>query len=96
MRDALTEFLDTFYLQYLQYTEGNSFKVPILLHDLTEVQWKSVASVIRMGFIQERVYPIKLVQSFMQQAILGVCIESALIHSFCYGQKCIRRRPQRF
>ncbi|XP_078333019.1 uncharacterized protein LOC111100619 isoform X2 [Crassostrea virginica] len=79
MRDALTEFWDTF---YLQYTEGNAFKVPVLRHDMTEIQWKSVAFVIRMGFIQEKVYPIKLVPSFMQQAIFGACIESDLIHSF--------------
>ena len=56
--------------------------MPVLHHDMTEVQWKSVASVIRMGFLQEGVYPIKLVPSFMQQASFGACIESDLIHSF--------------
>lgn len=79
MRDSLTEFWDTF---YLQYTEGNTYKVPVLRHDMTDVQWKSVASVIRMGFYQEKVFPIKLAPSFMQQAIFGACSESDLIDSF--------------
>lgn len=79
MRDSLTEFWDTF---YLQYTEGNTYKVPVLRHDMTDVQWKSVASVIRMGFYQEKVFPIKLAPSFMQQAIFGACTESDLIDSF--------------
>lgn len=79
MRDSLTEFWDTF---YLQYTEGNTYKVPVLRHDMTDVQWKSVASVIRMGFYQEKVFPIKLAPSFMQQAIFGACAESDLIDSF--------------
>lgn len=61
MQDSLTEFCDTF---YLQYTEGNTYKVPELRHDMTDVQWKSVAFVIRMGFYQEKVFPIKLFPIF--------------------------------
>lgn len=49
---------------------------------MTDVQWKSVASVIRMGFYQEKVFPIKVAPSFMQQAIFGACLESDLIDSF--------------
>lgn len=79
MRDALTEFWDTF---YLQYTEGNIYKVPVLRHDMTDVQWKAVAAVINMGFKQEGVYPIKLAPSFMQQAVFGSCNDSDLIESF--------------
>lgn len=40
------------------------------------------ASVIRMGFYQEKVFPIKVAPSFMQQAIFGACTESDLIDSF--------------
>ena len=36
--------------------EGNAFKVLVLSNDMTKVQWNSVASVFRMGYIQERVY----------------------------------------
>lgn len=49
---------------------------------MTDVQWKSVASVIRMVFYQEKVFPIKVAPSFMQQAIFGACTESDLIDSF--------------
>ena len=56
--------------------------MPVLRHDMTEVQWKYVASVIRIGFIQERVYPIKLVPFSMQQTVFDACIEFDLIHSF--------------
>jgi len=79
MRDSLTEFWDTF---YLQFTEGNEYKVPVLRHDMTDVKWKAVAAVIKMGYNQEGVYPIRLAPSFMQQAIFGVCNESDLIGSF--------------
>ena len=78
-RDALTEFWETF---YLQYTEGNTYKVPVLRHDMTEVKWKAVATVIKIGFSQEGVYPIKMAPSFMQQAIFGVCIQKDLLDSF--------------
>ncbi|OWF36924.1 hypothetical protein KP79_PYT02640 [Mizuhopecten yessoensis] len=79
MRGALTEFWETF---YLQYTEGNIYKVPVLRHDMTDEQWKAVAAVIRMGFIQEGVFPIKLAPSFMQQATFGACNDADLLDSF--------------
>ncbi|KAJ8307127.1 hypothetical protein KUTeg_015211 [Tegillarca granosa] len=79
MRDALSEFWDTF---YMQFTEGNSYKVPVIRHDMREVHWRAVASVIKMGFTQEGVFPIKLAPSFMQQAIFGICHDSEIIESF--------------
>ena len=60
---------------YLQYTEGNAFKVPVLRHNMTEIQLKSVASVIRMGFIQERIYPIKLVPSLIRMSYINDALE---------------------
>ena len=59
----------------LQYTEGNAFKVPVLRHNMTEIQLKSVASVIRMGFIQERIYPIKLVPSLIRMSYINDALE---------------------
>ncbi|OWF36793.1 hypothetical protein KP79_PYT02860 [Mizuhopecten yessoensis] len=79
MRDALSEFWDTF---YLQYTEGNSYKVSVIRHDMTGTQWRAVAKVIKMGYGQEGVFPIKLAPSFMQQAIFGQCNDSEVIDSF--------------
>ena len=68
MRDALSEFWETF---YLQYTEGNTYKVPVLRHDMTDIKWKAVAAIIKIGFQQEEVHPIKLAAPFMQQAIFA-------------------------
>lgn len=79
VRDSLTELWGTF---YLQYTDGKTNKVHLLRQDMADVQWKSVASVIRMGFYQEKVFRIKRTPSFMQQAIVCACTESGLIDSF--------------
>ena len=79
MRDALSEFWETF---YLQYTEGNTYKVPVLRHDMTDIKWKAVAAIIKIGFQQEEVHPIKLAPPFMQQAIFGTCNCSDLLESF--------------
>ncbi|XP_069125826.1 uncharacterized protein [Argopecten irradians] len=79
MRDVLTEFWETF---YTQYTEGNSYKVPVIRHDITESLWRAVADVIKIGYTQEGVFPIKLAPSFMQQAIFGQCNNNEVIDSF--------------
>jgi hypothetical protein len=79
MRDALSEFWETF---YLQFTEGNLYKVPVIRHDMTEAHWRAVAIVIRLGFLQENVFPIRMAPAFMQQAIFGVSNGSDLIESF--------------
>ena len=68
IRDALTEFWDTF---YLQYTVGNSFKIPCVRHDMSESHWKAVAMVILMGYKQEGIFPIKLAPPFMKYALFG-------------------------
>ena len=65
MRDALWEFWDTF---YLHFTEVKTYKIPVLRHDMSETQWTAVAAVIKMGYQQEAVFPIRLAQPFMQQA----------------------------
>lgn len=70
LRDALTEFFETF---YLQYTVGNDYVVPVLRHDMTRESWMAVAAVIRLGLKQERVFPRKLAPPFLHQAILGEC-----------------------
>ena len=66
MRDFLTEFYDSF---YLQYTTGNSVAVPVLRHDMTGIHWSAVAEVIRVGFRQEGIFPVRLALPFMQQTL---------------------------
>ena len=46
MRDALCELLNTF---YLQFTEGNTYTIPVLRHDMSETQWTTVAAAIKTG-----------------------------------------------
>ena len=79
MRDALCEFWDTF---YLHFTEGKTYKIPVLRHDMSETQWMAVAAVIKMGYRQEAVFPIRLAQPFMQQAIFGRCNNDDLVDAF--------------
>ena len=79
MRDALCEFWDTF---YLQFTEGNTYKILVLRHDMSETQWTAVAAVIKMGYRQEAVFPIRLAQPFMPQAIFGRCNNDDLVDAF--------------
>ena len=47
MLDALCTFWDTF---YLHVTEGKTYKIPVLRHDMSETQWTAVAAVIKMGY----------------------------------------------
>ncbi|XP_038073945.1 uncharacterized protein LOC119742010 [Patiria miniata] len=68
LRDALTEFFDSF---YLQYTIGNSVAVPVLRHDMTKVHWSAVGEVIRLAFRQEGILPVRLALPFMQLAFFG-------------------------
>lgn len=68
MRDALSEFYDTF---FLQYTTGNTVHVPVLRHDMNSTQWGAVAEVVHLGFRQEQMFPVKLALPFMQQVLYG-------------------------
>ena len=79
LRDALTEFWENF---YLQFTEGNEYKVPVLRHDMTALKWRAVAAIIRTGFKQEHVIPIKLAPCFMKCALSGTCDDSDILQSF--------------
>ena len=78
MRDALCEFWDPF---YLQFTDANTYKIPVLRHDMSETQWTAVAAVIKMGYRQEAVFPIRQVQPFMPQAIFERCNNGDLVDS---------------
>ena len=49
---------------------------------MSEIQWTAVAVVIKMGYRQEAVFPIRLAQPFMQQAIFGRCNNGELVDAF--------------
>lgn len=75
LRDAMTEFLESF---YLQYTVGNDYVVPVLRHDMTKENWMAVAAVFRMALKQENIFPVKIAPPFMHQAIFGECDKDLL------------------
>lgn len=79
LRDALTEFWESF---YLQFTEGNVYKVPVFRHDIGEDRWTAVGAIIKIGYEQEGVFQIKLAKPFMQQAIFKSCSKGELVDSF--------------
>ena len=56
----------------------------ILGHILSTIQtqWTAVAAVIEMGYRQEAVFPIRLAQPFMQQAIFGRWNNDDLVEAF--------------
>ena len=68
MRDSLTEFWDTF---YMQLCIGNEYKLPVLRHDMTAPLWKSVAKIIRLGWEKENIFPVKLAPPFIEQCLFG-------------------------
>ena len=49
---------------------------------MSEIQWTAVAVVIEMGYREEAVFPIRLAQPFMQQAIFGRCNNGELVDAF--------------
>lgn len=67
MRDALAEFWDTF---YVQFCTGKTQVVPVLRHDMQSPHWKAIGCVIRMGFCQENIFPVKLARPFAELAVL--------------------------
>ena len=69
MRDMLSEFWEDF---YEQCTTGSSIKVPCLRHDFDTNDWKAVAHVIAMGWILQKVLPIRLAQSFPSASFYGI------------------------
>ncbi|XP_033734086.1 uncharacterized protein LOC117323154 [Pecten maximus] len=69
MRDLLTEFWDDF---YEQCTTGTSLKVPCLRHDMEAEDWKAVARIIALGWILQKVLPIRLAPTFLTSSLFGM------------------------
>ena len=63
MTDVLSEFCNSF---YDSYTLGSDVKVPCLRHDLKTADWKAIAHVLAMGWILQRMIPIRLAPSFLR------------------------------
>ncbi|XP_054260143.1 uncharacterized protein LOC128984800 [Macrosteles quadrilineatus] len=64
LRDCLGEFWTSF---YDQFTEGTTLKVPIITQEFKEEQWTAIAKIIKMGWEQEKYFPIKIVPTLFEQ-----------------------------
>ena len=69
MRDAISEFWDSF---YEECTLGRDIKVPCLRHDYQAEDWIAVAHVIAMGWILQKIFPIRLAPSFLHCVLYGM------------------------
>jgi hypothetical protein len=69
MRDILTEFWDDF---YEQCTTGTNLKAPCLRHDMETADWKAVGRVIVLGWIPQKVLPIRLAPNFVNSSLYGM------------------------
>jgi hypothetical protein len=73
MRDMLTEFWDDF---YEQCTTGTNLKAPCLRHDMEAADWKAVGRVIALGWIIQKVLPIRLAPNFVNSSLNGMANDS--------------------
>ena len=79
LRDALTEFWETF---NMQYTEGFESKVPITVHTMQYEDWIAIAKIIVVGYKQEQYLPIDISMVFFQNCISGDVSEELLVYEF--------------
>ena len=77
----LIEFWDSF---YDQCTTGDFLKVPYLSHNFEAKDWKSIAMVLAMGWIQQRILPIHLVPSFFNASLHGISADILRVVFLCY------------
>ena len=70
---------------------------------MTKVQWTAVAAVIRMGFLQDKLFPVRLALPFVQQTLFGSCddpLDAFMhyipeIHRYSRGGGRVYDQPQR-
>jgi hypothetical protein len=75
-RDMLTEFWITF---RAKCTEGHTFTVPFLKHDMTSARWIIVAQILLLGYKQEKYLPAYLAPIFFMMALEETCTEEEKI-----------------
>lgn len=77
-RDTISEFWTT---MYETCTVGTNVKIPCIRHDFKEEEWKSMAKILYVGWINAKYLPIKLAMPVIEQMIYGH-VTSQLIPSF--------------
>lgn len=68
LRDTLSEFWTT---MYEICTVGTDIKVPCINHNFKEEQWRAIAKVFYMGWINTQYLPIKLALPIVEQILFG-------------------------
>ncbi|KAK3103805.1 hypothetical protein FSP39_022027 [Pinctada imbricata] len=69
MRDLLTEFWDDF---YEKCTTGTNLRVPCLRHDMEAADWRAVGRIIALGWITQKIIPIRLSKNFLSSSLYGL------------------------
>ena len=72
MRDLLTEFWDDF---YERCTTGTNLKIPCLRHDMEAADWKAVGKIIALGWMVQKILPIRLAPNFLKSVLYGIAGE---------------------
>ena len=67
-RDMMSEFYDDF---YSQLTTGNNLKVPSLHAKMGREEWEAIGKIIQLGYIQQRMLPIRLAPSFLHFSLMS-------------------------
>lgn len=77
-RDTLSEFWTT---MYETCTVGTNVKIPCIRHDFKEEEWKSMAKILYVGWVNSKYLPIKLAMPIIEQMLYGH-VTSKLIPTF--------------
>ena len=77
-RDMLSEFWDSFRL----YTNGNSMRVPRVVHDMMEEEWRAIALVMCFGYLSEDYLPSYIAPSFLKACISEHVSDNDLMKDF--------------
>ncbi|XP_022178992.1 uncharacterized protein LOC111039706 [Myzus persicae] len=77
-RDTISEFWIT---MYETCTVGTNVKIPCIRHDFKEEEWKSMAKILYVGWVNSKYLPIKLAMPIIEQMLYGH-VTSKLIPTF--------------
>ncbi|XP_055957634.1 uncharacterized protein LOC130013114, partial [Patella vulgata] len=67
-RDAYAGFWDSF---YQKNTDGETYRVPILVNEYSQEEWGAIGRILLKGFIDHKYFPINLAPAFSIALILG-------------------------
>ncbi|VVC44781.1 HECT domain [Cinara cedri] len=78
LRDTLSEFWTT---MYETCTIGIDIKIPCISHTFKEEEWRAIAKIFYVGWINTKYLPIKLAMPILEQMLIGQ-VTSELVPPF--------------